>query len=391
MAAHLLLRGCGITITALATAYAVLAAFLTLRWRLGSRRRARTGMPAQGLAEKPLPVLPVTVLKPLCGAELGLYAALRSFCDQAASGFQIVFGVRDPDDPALDIVRRLQREFPARDLAVSVDATLHGSSLKVSNLVNMMRLARHDLLVIADSDVEVGPGYLSSVVAPLADPRVGIVTCPYRGRPRGGAWSVLLAAFINDWFMPSVLVAAALGSRAFAFGATIALRRAVLEKIGGFHAIADQLADDYRLGELTRQAGLDTVLSEVVVDTLVDEASARDLVRHELRWLRTIRAVRPGSYAGSFVTFSLPVAVLGCLASGGAAPVTVMLAATGVARVLLHCVVRRAEVALVQLWVLPLNDLLAFTLWCWGFVSRRVHWRQSRYRVARDGSAQPLA
>jgi ceramide glucosyltransferase len=414
MAAHLLLHGCGITVTALATAYAVLAAFLTLRWRLGSRRRARAEVrartasetapsthpgtalsgraerPPQRLAEKPLPVLPVTILKPLCGAELGLYAALRSFCDQAASGFQIVFGVRDPDDPALDIVRRLQRELPGRDLEVSVDATLHGSSLKVSNLVNMMRLARHDLLVIADSDVEVTPDYLSGVVAPLADPRVGIVTCRYRGRPRDGAWSILLAAFINDWFMPSVLVAAALGSRAFAFGATIALRREVLERIGGFRAIADQLADDYRLGELTRRAGLDTVLSEVVVDTLAEEASARDLVRHELRWLRTIRAVRPGSYAVSFVTFSLPVAALGCLASGGTAPAAVMLAATGAARVLLHFAVRRPEGALVQLWVLPLNDLLAFTLWCWGFVSRRVHWRQSRYRVARDGSAQPL-
>ena len=173
----------------------------------------------------------------------------------------------------------------------------HGSSGKVSNLINMMPLARYDYLVIADSDVRVAPDYLARVVPPLLDSEVGIVTCPYRGCPGRGTWSLLESAFINDWFMPSVYVAALLGSRAFAFGATIGLRREVLARIGGFISIADQLADDYRLGELTRRMGLRTVLSEVVVGTVVDECSLDDLVRHELRWLRTIRAVRPLGYA----------------------------------------------------------------------------------------------
>ncbi len=389
--AYLSLAWCGVAVTAAAAGYAVMAAVTALLWR---HRPARwTG--AGGSLAAP----EVTVLKPLCGAEPQLYESLRSFCDQTYSRFQIVFGVRDPDDPALAVVRRLQREFPQRDLDIAIDASQHGSSLKVSNLVNMMRLARHDYLVVADSDVRVPRDYLARVVAPLTDPRVGIVTCPYRGLARRGAWSLLLAAFINDWFMPSVFVAAALGSRAFAFGATIAIRRPTLEAVGGFQAIADQLADDYRLGELTRKEGLRTVLSEVIVETWVDEASARDLVRHELRWLRTIRAVRPAGYASSFVTFELPVAVLGCLLAGSAgAPAAaagdaalVMLAVTGAARLLLHFGVRKLGSALSQLWVLPLNDLLAFTLWCWGFVSRRVHWRQARYRVARDGSAQPIA
>ncbi len=379
---------CGAGVTAAAMGYSVLAAVTVLLWRYRNARWSRVRAPGATPA--------ATVLKPLCGAEPRLYESLRSFCDQTCSHFQIVFGVRDRQDPAVAIVRRLQREFPQRELDIAIDANQHGSSLKVSNLLNMVRLARYDYLVVADSDVRVPRDYLARVIAPLADPRVGIVTCPYRGRARRSPWSLLLAAFINDWFMPSVAVAATLGSRAFAFGATIAIRRATLEAIGGFEAIADQLADDYRLGELTRKAGLRTVLSEVVVETYVDEASARDLVRHELRWLRTIRAVRPAGYAFSFITFALPVAAVGYLIAGSAGPLgadaaLAMLAITGAARLLLHFVVRKAGSALLQLWVLPLNDLLAFTLWCWGFVSRRVHWRQARYRVARDGSAQLIA
>ena len=140
--------------------------------------------------------------------------------------FQIVFGVSDGDDPAIEVVSRLQREFPHLDLQIAVDRRQHGSSRKVSNLINMMSLARHDYLVISDSDVRVSPDYLASVVAPLLDPEVGIVTCPYRGTPRAGFWSLLGSLFINEWFTPSVRVAAMFGSRAFAFGTTIAIRRA---------------------------------------------------------------------------------------------------------------------------------------------------------------------
>jgi len=236
----------------------------------------------------------------------------------------------------------------------------------------------------------VPPDYLARVVTPLADPRVGIVTCPYRAVASGSAWSVLLASFVNDWFMPAALVTASFGSRAFAFGATIAIRREALQMIGGFEAIADQLADDYRLGELTRRQGLRTVLSDVVVETYVDEHSAAALVRHELRWLRTIRAVRPGGYVFAFLTFGWPVVIVGCLLARWAPAAVAMLAVTGAARVLLHFAVRTLDTALLQWWVLPLNDLLGFLLWMWGFVSRRVHWRAARYRVARDGSVEPL-
>jgi ceramide glucosyltransferase len=335
--------------------------------------------------------LPVTILKPLCGAEPETYECLRSFCDQAYPEFQVVFGVCDSNDPALGIVHRLQREFPLRDLAVAIDRRQHGSNRKVSNLINMMPLARHEFLVLSDSDVKVERDYLAKVVAPLHDDGVGIVTCAYRGRPRQGLWSLLGASFINEWFMPSVRVAAMAGSRSFAFGSTIAIRRHALASIGGFMSIANQLADDYRLGELTRRRGLRTVLSEAVVEVCVTEPSFGDLVRHELRWLRTIRALRPMGYGFTFVTFGVPVAAFGALLAGGAAPVVGMLAITALARVMLHLSVRQRGSSARQLAVLPLRDALSLALWTWSFVTRRVQWREVRYRVTRDGSAQPVA
>src|ERR1700736_3454877 len=311
-------------------------------------------------------LLPVTILKPLCGAEPETYECLRSFCDQAYPEFQVVFGVCDSNDPVLAIVHRLQTEFPQRHLAVAIDRCQHGSNRKVSNLINMMPLARHELLVLSDSDVRVQRDYLAKVAAPLHDGGVGVVTCAYRGRPRRGLWSLLGSLFVNEWFMPSVRVAAMAGSRSFAFGATIAIRREVLASIGGFAAIANQLADDYRLGELTRRRGLRTVLSEVVVETSVDERSLGDLVRHELRWLRTIRAVRPLGYALSFVTLGLGPDALGSLAAAGARAALAMLAITALARLMLHFTARDARAAWSQLWVLPLTDLLVLALWGWG-------------------------
>jgi len=299
----------------------------------------------------------------------------------------VIFGVSDPTDPAVDIVHRLQREFPNRDLQLVVDRRQHGSNRKVSNLINLMPKARHDVLVISDADVRVPENYLADIVASLG-PDVGIVTCGYRGSPRADLWSLLGSLFINEWFMPSVYVAATFGSRSFAFGATIAIRRQVLSALGGFNAIADQLADDYRLGEMTRSLGLRTVFSDLVVDTCVVERSFTDLVHHELRWLRTIRALRPVSYCFCFVTFSVPAALLGALLAGGKFPAVVMLFVTSVARLLLHARVGKTRAALADLAALPLRDLLSLGLWGWSFVTRRVQWRDDQYSVSRDGSVQ---
>ncbi len=342
-------------------------------------------------SSRPAGTLPgVTVLKPLCGAEPDLYECLRSFCEQDHPQFQIIFGVADPEDPALGAVRRLQAEFPGLDLQVVADDRQHGTSRKVSNLINMLTVARHDFLVLADSDVSVASDYLARVSAPLGDPTVGIVTCAYRGRPRPGLWSALGALFINEWFIPSVRVAALTGSRDFAFGATIAIRRRVLEELGGLQVIADQLADDYRLGELTRRAGLATVLSEVVVETRVAEPSLQALVRHELRWLRTIRAVRPLGFALSFVTFGVPVAALGVLLADGSQATWSLLALTALARLVVHYSAQGSGAPTSQWLLLPIRDILSIALWGFSFTTRRVHWRDGQYRIARDGSAQRI-
>jgi len=376
-AAQLWLSGLGIALAALAMEYAIAAALAL-----------RVGRAAAGWRALSLP--PATILKPLCGAEPALYEHLRSFCEQQYPRWQVVFGVRDPLDPALEVVHELQSEFPQLDLQIAINSAQHGISSKVSNLVNMMPFACHDYLVIADSDIRVGPDYLERVITPLLDERVGIVTCLYRGSPRPGLWSLLGSMFINEWFMPSVRVAALLGSRAFAFGATIALRRATLARIGGFAAIADQLPDDYRLGELTRRLGLRTVLSEVEVETCVDEANLSELLRHQLRWLRTIRTVQPFGYALAGITFALPLAIIGSFLAGGSTATLAMVAITAIARLMISSGPRNSYSLPLQLCLAALSDLLGFVLWCWSFATRRVHWRDARYRIARDGTIQPL-
>ena len=365
----------------------VLAA-LAMEYTIAAALAIRVGRAAGAWRTLTLP--PATILKPLCGAEPALYEHLRSFCEQHYPSWQVVFGVRDPHDPALEVVHRLRSEFPQLDLQIAINSAQHGISSKVSNLVNMMPLARHDYIVIADSDIRVGPDYLERVIAPLLDERVGIVTCLYRGCPRPGFWSLLASIFINEWFVPSVRVLALSGSRAFAFGATIALRRATLARVGGFAVIADQLPDDYRLGELTRRLGLRTVLSEVEVETCVDEADLGELVRHQLRWLRTIRTVRPIGYALAVVSFGLPLAIIGCLLAGASAATLAMLAVTAIARLMIHSAPRNSYSLPGQLGLAALSDMLGFVLFCWSFAGRRVHWRDARYLIARDGTIQPL-
>ena len=377
---HAWMSWCGTSLAAAVATYTVVAAY-AVRTRLKPHR----------VVSPPHKAAPVTILKPLCGAEHELYECLRSFCDQEYPRFQIVFGVSDPDDPAIGVVARLAREFPRIEIQIAVDRRQHGTSRKVSNLINMMPLARHELLVISDSDVRVDRDYLARIVAPLADPGVGVVTCPYLGRPRKGLWSLLGSLFINDWFTPSVRVAAMFGSREFAFGATISIRRQVLRRIGGFASIANQLADDYRLGELTRAIGLRTVLSDVVVETCVNEPTLSELVHHELRWLRTIRIVRPIGYSLSFVTLGVPVAAAGCLLAGCALPAITLLAVTAIARIMLHLRVRGTDFPPArQLMVLPIRDMLSLALWIWGFATRRVQWREDSFEVSRDGSADPV-
>jgi len=369
---------CGYAFALASMAYSLISAFAT--------RKIFSAAPPNREA---LP--PVTILKPLYGAEPETYECLRSFCEQAYPQYQVIFGVCNPQDPAVAVVHRLQTEFPGRDLVLAADCNEHGSNRKVNNLINMMTLARHDYLVVSDSDVKVDRDYLAKLIPPLLDAGVGIVTCGYRGVPRPGIWSLLGSMYINGWFMPSVRVAALMGYRSFAFGATIGIRRETLARIGGFNSVSNQLADDYRLGELTRQLGLRTVLSDLEVDTLVEDCTAADLVAHELRWRRTIRNLNPYGYVFSVVTLGLPVTALQLLFTQGAAPAAAIFSATAVASTLIHLNARRPGTSIPVLLLVPFRDLLHFGLWIWSFATRRVQWGDDRYEVSRDGAAQPIA
>jgi ceramide glucosyltransferase len=362
----------GTTLTVLATLYAFAA--LLCRGRLAR-------------VDRPPARSPVTVLKPLCGDEPRLEENLAGLCTQTHPHYQLVFGVRDPGDPAIAVVERLARRFPAVDMRLVVDPHVHGSNLKVSNLVNMMHAARHPWLVVADSDIAVGPDYVERVTAPLADPGVGIVTCLYHGRPLDGFWSRTGALFIDTWFAPSVRVASSGGGTAFAFGATIALRTATLRAIGGFDVLNNRLADDYRLGELTRGLGLETVLSDVNVATDVTESSLRALWARERRWMQTIRSLNPLGYALSFVTFTFPMLALGlCLAP---TPSIAALALAGAAaRIGLHW--RRPAPGVPapgHAWLAPLRDCLLLAEWASAFVGTTAHWRQHRLPIDRGPAA----
>lgn len=327
---------------------------------------------------------PVSVLKPLCGDEPGLYGNLRGFCLQTHPCFQLLFGVRDPADPAIAVVRRLQAEFPALDIQLLIEPQVHGANLKVSNLRNLLGRARHDWLVLADSDVAVGPDYLRRVTSPLADPGVGVVTCLYRGVPRAGPWSRLGAQFINEWFAPSVRVAHAFGSTRFSFGATIALRREALEAAGGFPALDDLLADDFWLGELTRRRGLRTVLSDVVVTTDVTDRTLADLWAHELRWLRTIRAVEPLGFFAAAITFTFPVLAAGLALARS--ELCLGIAAVGaVARIGLHYRQRETPAAsspAAEVILVPWRDTLLLAAWAAAQTGSRVTWRNQRLDAA---------
>lgn len=355
-----------------AALYAVLALLARHRWR---RRAGMTAAPAAGAA--------VTVLKPLSGAEPRLYDNLRSFCEQDHPEFQLLFGLHGADDAALPVIERLRAEFPSLDLGIVIDERVHGINLKVANLINLLPQARHDWLLLADSDIEAPPDLLRRVTGALGDPAVGVVTCLYRGRPVGGLWARLGAQFIDDWFAPAVSLSRAFGGSGHSFGASIALRRDVLAVSGGFEALADHVADDWWLGELSRRAGYRTVLSECTVTTDVIETRFSDLAARELRWLRSIRRIAPFGYAFTFVCFTTPVVALGAwLAGTGPTAMSLGLSAIA-ARLMLRLPASRKPMEWLENFVLvPVRDCLSLLLWTLGLAGRAVRWRGRPMKIA---------
>ena len=327
----------------------------------------------------------VSILKPLRGEDPALMDNLRSFCRQAYGRYQIVFGVADADDPAVPVIRRLEEEFPESDITLVVEPSHGGANLKIANLRNMLPAARHDVFVLADSDMRVGPDYLTAVVAPI-EYGAGLVTCLYRGLSAGGFCSDIASLHINHGFLPQAVVADSLGLGAGCFGATMAFGRETLARTGGFDALADVLADDHELGQAVGRLGLEVVLSPYIVDDIVAEADFGALFRHELRWARTIRLVAPGGFIGSVVTFPVPLAALAVLLGAFAVPPLVMLLLALLGRALTAARIDRAlRLNRAPVWILPVRDMLSFGVFIASFFGRGVAWRDHYFRIGPNG------
>lgn len=334
----------------------------------------------------------VTLLKPLCGLEPNLEANLESFFSQDYPRFEIIFGTRRLDDPALQIVHALQRRHPEVPVKIVASGEPDRPNAKVCSLQKMYAAAAFDYLVVSDSDVQVAPGYLRDVVAPLLDPAVGLVTCLYRGVPTGGIWSRLEALGMSVEMTSGVLVAGMLEGMRFALGPTMATRRHLLEQTGGLATLADYCADDYLLGQRIFEAGLRVVLSPRVIDHIVLHRTLAASLAHQVRWMKSTRFSRPKGHVGMLLTFAMPFGLLG-LAAGIAAGRPLLGAALLAAAILNRMIqsvvvgwgVVRDPGALRFCWLYPLRDLLGFCLWCASFLSRNIVWRDTRYRLEKGG------
>ena len=328
---------------------------------------------------------PVTVLKPLCGDEPMLEAALVSVCEQNYPAFQIVFGVQRRDDPAIAVVERLRERFPDIDMTLVIDPTPHGPNRKVSNLINMLPAARHATLVISDADIHADPDMLRSVVRPLMDGSAGLVTTLYTGLPASRSpWRLLGAAQINQTFLPGALMGRALG-RTDCLGAVMALRRSTLDAIGGLRTLLPHLADDAVLGRKVRDLGFAVLLAGSVPATSVTETSFAELFSHELRWGRTVRSQAPLGYPMSALQAPLAWALIALLAHPSW-PTLALLMICWAVRVSVGRKLERSLLgrALTPFWIAPLRDFLTLAVIVAAHAGNHVAWRGQRLHTDAD-------
>jgi ceramide glucosyltransferase len=355
-----------------AAAYYLLAIVAAARW----------ARPAAGPDRAGRRPAPLSILKPVHGRDPRFYEAIASHGAQDYPEFEILFGVSDPRDPALEDIARLKREFPGRRIEMVVVET-DAPNAKVGVLAELAKRARYPLLLVNDSDIVAPPGYLRAVVAPLGDPKVGLVTCLYRGA--ADSWASRSEALgIATEFAPSVLVARLLGQAEFALGSTMVFRAKTLRQMGGFGTIADYLADDYQLGRRISELGYRIEFAPVVVETDLGGESWAQTWRHQLRWARTIRVSRPAGYFGYVVTHATWWALV-ALAAGQWWAAALALGLRMVAGVVVGAGVLGDRRVARDFWLMPLRDLFGFAVWLAGLFGHTVEWRDRRLRLDPDG------
>jgi ceramide glucosyltransferase len=336
----------------------------------------------------------VSVLKPVLGIDFASHENFSSFCLQDYPEYEILFAVNDDADPAVPLIRRIIADFPERNIRLLVGAEHLGANRKVNKLARLAREARHEVLVLTDGDVRVGPNYLREMTAPLADPRVGAVTSFYGAIAERNLGAEIEAVGASSDFFAGVLMAAWMEGITFALGASIATTTEWLGKMGGFEAIADALADDYELGHRIAKAGGEVVLSREAVWTAYPAQSLRSFWDHQVRWARTVRLCRPLSYIGLLFTQGLPWALLAALV----APVKWIVAAYLLAYVILRFAMAWTvgvwgvgdDLLRRKIWLVPLRDAIHFVVWLASFGSNHVRWGGVEY-VIRQGRMAPLA
>ena len=349
----------------------------------------------QRTGSRPTPAVtpPVTILKPLRGVDPEMYESFRSHCVQDYPEYEIIFGVSEPDDPAVEAVHRLMREFPNCKIRLLVCPEVLGNNRKTSNLVQMLAFAQHDHILINDSDIYVTADYLRRVMAPFARPQVGMVTCPYRGIAADTLGSKLESIGISTDFIAGVLAARQIeGGIHFALGSTLAMSRTALEAIGGLRPLVDYLADDFELGYRIAKAGYEVVLADIVVETHLPAYSFRGFFQHQMRWARSTRDSRRMGYIGLLLTFGLPWSIFAVLL----APLSWWSWATLAAAAALRAAVAlKVGIGIVhdravsrRLWLVPLRDLVAFGVWFASFADHTVHWRGEVF-ILEKGKIRP--
>lgn len=331
----------------------------------------------------------VSIIKPLKGLDTESRLNLESFCLQDYPECQIIFVLQSAEDPIIPVIRTLMADYPHLDLELVINATVHGANGKVTNLINAYARAKHDIIVLADSDIRVQPDFLKNITAHFSLPAVGLVTSLYRGVQVHGAASAIEALGFSVDMMPNVIVAARLEGLTFALGAATAVRRQALESIGGFSSLADYLADDYQLGNMIKRAGWQLVLSRDFVESVMPRESLADVLARQLRWCRTMRVSRPFGYLASGITQPFLAVVLSFAVAGFTLPAC--------AALLLLYLVRAASLIFLNrsfvkdgllpryLWLLPIRDWLALITWGLAFTGNRVTWRGAAYILGCEG------
>jgi ceramide glucosyltransferase len=333
--------------------------------------------------------MPISVLKPLAGVDDGLEENLRSFFEQDYGEFEILFAVRKPDDAAIAVAERLRARYPAVPSRLIVTGEPPYANAKVYSLDLMLGAARHDLLVMADSDIRVTRDMLKTIAAEFQDPALGLATCPYRAVPGRSFWNMLEAIGLNTEFIGGVLVARMLDGMKFALGPTIAARRATLAGIGGFDAVKDFLAEDFVMGKLAAERGDGVILSSYVIEHRIGAQGLMANLKHRLRWNRSTRRSRPAGYVGQLFTNPLPLALMLYAARPEWWPVaaaTVVLRAAAGWATAGH--VLRDPLTARMFFLVPVQDLLSFAMWVGGFFGNTILWRGRKYYLQADGRFQ---